>query len=63
MRKIRLFLMLAAAALLLSGCRTAVAPRINVPVLMGDTIPCINCEEDVVPVEGRCPICGAQLPA
>ena len=63
MRMIRLILTLTAATLLLSGCRTAVAPRVSVPVLMGDVVPCVSCQEDVEPVDGCCPICGARLPS
>lgn len=55
-------LILLALSLLLTGCTAAPRePHHSTPVLMGDTVPCTSCEEDVVPVNGCCPICGALL--
>lgn len=58
----RLLILLLMLLMLLAGCTAApIGPRHNAPVLMGDVVPCTACEEDVVPVDGRCPICGAVL--
>ena len=64
MKRIFLFAIITALIAALSGCapvqRTA-DPHVNMSVLMGDTVPCVNCEEDVEPIDGHCPICGALL--
>ena len=61
MRRI-LFVIILASILLAAGCQARRPANVNVPVLMGDLVPCETCEEDVVPVDGRCPICGQLLP-
>ena len=58
----RLLILLCILLAILTGCSAApTGPRPDLPVLMGDVVPCVNCEENVAPVNGRCPICGAIL--